>query len=247
VTRWWDGRKFFGDIIGEARGLAQASHIYVNNKETGVELGLLTYAYVRSVALHLRREDDSVYRQAFRSILTPHEMEQLLLSPHKPHHVAQLLTSTLTESFERGEIKGIRALVAAHDCVQRLNKHFEDVERIATTAEPWSYQKHLRITTLLWLGILPLALLPSLQLATPIMAPAVGYVLLKMDDVSIEVQNPFGMDKSDLDICILTDRFQTTLEAQLLTYVRRGLPPDEIVPQKVIDEKVDKNGLTHSF
>ena len=232
--------------LGEARGLSQAAHIYVNNKETGVEVSLLSYAYVRCVALHLRREDQDMYQEALQHILSEAQIEELLRSPHRPHHVSEMLTVALTDSFNRGEIKGIRALVAAHDCVQRLNKTFENIERIATTAEPWSYQKHMRFTTQLWLGILPLALLPTLQLATPIMAPAIGYVLLKMDDVSMELQNPFGMDKSDLDICVLTDRFQSTLEAQLLMYVRQR-QPTEVVPQKTIDDKADKNGLAHSF
>ena len=52
----------------------------------------------------------------------------------------------------------------------------EALEVISSTPEPWSYQKHLRLTTQLWLTIMPLALLPSLHLATPILGTAIGSV-----------------------------------------------------------------------
>lgn len=82
-------------------------------------------------------------------------------------------------------------------------------------------------------------------MATAVLGPAIGFVVLKLDDVSIELQNPFGFDKSDLDICALTDLYQETLHAQLLAYAREG--EREKVPQKEIDDVVDKQGLTHSF
>ena len=63
-------------------------------------------------------------------------------------------------------------------------------------------------------------------------------------DVGIEVQNPFGLDKSDLSICLLTDQFQKQIAETLSNYVDEDLP-DEVVLQKKLDEYVDRRGLEH--
>merc|ERR1712228_693936 len=106
--------------------------------------------------------------------------------------------------------------------------------------EPWAYMKHLRFSTSLWLGMLPLAFLPSMLYTTPVVTTALGYVVFKLDDISIELQSPFGGDKSDIGICLLGDTLQRELHVMMLAYTRRyELPADMKVPQNVVDEEAD--------
>jgi len=244
VSRWWDGRRLYGEMLGEARALVHTGCLYHNEKPEGVQTGLLTCAYVRCVEAHLRAESDESHRHFLRPLLSPTELETVMASQHRPNCVMQLITRQLREVFEAGKVKGIRALVAQHAVVERMLSNMEALEVISSTPEPWSYQKHLRLTTQLWLTIMPLALLPSLHLATPILGTAIGFVVIKLDDVGIEVQNPFGLDKSDLSICLLTDQFQKQIAETLSNYVDEDLP-DEVVLQKKLDEYVDRRGLEH--
>lgn len=235
VSRWWDGRRLYGQLLGEARALVHTGCLYHNEKPEGVQTGLLTSAYVRCVEAKLRDESDEAHRHFLAPLLSPAELETVMASQHRPNCVMQLITRQLREVFESGKVKGIRALVAQHAVVERMLVNMEGIEVISSTPEPWSYQKHLRLTTQLWLTIMPLALLPSLHLATPILGTAIGFVVIKLDDVGIEVQNPFGLDKSDLSICLLTDQFQQQIQETLINYVDEDLP-SEAVLQRKLDE-----------
>ena len=78
----------------------------------------------------------------------------------------------------------------------------------------------LRFTILTWVTLLPLAILPSLQMATPVLGAALGFVVFKLDDAAVEVQNPFGFDSSDLGICIHNDALQVQTREMLRSYLK---------------------------
>ncbi len=84
----------------------------------------------------------------------------------------------------------------------------EQLYCLQATPEPWAYQKHLRLTALLWLSFLPFVLIPSLHLFAIPISSVIGYVVFKLDDVSVELQDPFGWDHSDLTICVLNDHLK---------------------------------------
>merc|ERR1712012_339224 len=150
----------------------------------------------------------------------------------------------LADGFDQGRIKGVRALVAQHAFVESMIGRVEALDIIHTTPEPWAYMKHLRLTTLIWLSMLPLAMLPSLLHVTPALSIAIGYVVLKLDDLAIELQAPFGWDRSDIAVCLLNDKLQAELMSLLTAYARRGeVPPESVVQQEVVDNEADTTGL----
>ena len=81
VSRWWEGRVLFGEMLAEARGLQQTAVVYLNNKEATMELSLMTYAYVRSVEFHLRHEGDGRHREVFSKLFSEDKLEAFLASP----------------------------------------------------------------------------------------------------------------------------------------------------------------------
>ena len=130
--------------------------------------------------------------------------ECALVCADKPNAVLQLVSRQLRQVFEEGKVKGIRALVAQHTVVERLLTNMvaidslvvvaavvaevwlqESLEAIRGTPEPFSYQKHLRLATQLWLLIMPLSLLPSLQIATLVLGPAIGSPRLLVDQQAL--------------------------------------------------------------
>ena len=135
------------------------------------------------------------------------------------------------------------------ELVQNIVVNSERLHRIRETPEPWSYQKHMRLTAMIWLGILPLSVLPTLQWSTPLFSVAIGYVVFKLDDISVELQNPFGFDRSDLSICILNDEFQQHTYHSLLysLHLEDNASSSALVSQKELDKLNDEKGLTHSF
>lgn len=125
------------------------------------------------------------------------------------------------DAHNRDAMHGIRSLVAQQSTLERLTRHIEDLQRVQRTPEPWAFQKHLRLTILLWLWGLPLTLLPSMLWATPLVASSMAYVIFKLEDVAVEVQNPYGFTQSDIALCLLNDRLQAEMLCAMSTYAMR--------------------------
>jgi len=246
VGRWWEGRSVYGDMLGNLRGLVQASHMYITNKRVSVEIGLWSYAYARAVELDLRKDQEKKFTATFTGLMNAQEMDEMFAHPRRPFYISDRLTMKLNEAFDQGHVRGIRALVAMQDLVEKIIVNSERLHRIRETPEPWSYQKHMRLTAMIWLGILPLSLMPTLQWATPVFSTAIGYVVFKLDDISVELQNPFGFDRSDLSICILNDEFQKSTYHSLLYSLRlenSEFGHGAVVQQNDLDKLNDEKGL----
>ena len=81
-----------------------------------------------------------------------------------------------------------------------------------------SYQKHLRSTIMVWLAILPLALAPHVELAAVPLTAVIAFVVLKTEAISVALEIPFGLDRSDLPICIMNDDLQRKIRDSLLRH-----------------------------
>jgi predicted membrane chloride channel (bestrophin family) len=119
----------------------------------------------------------------------------LLAAPNRPFHIVSVLTHIHADAHNNGTLHGVRPLVAQQATLERLVHALEGLQRVQATPEPFAFQKHLRFTILLWLAVLPVALVPSLMWATPAVASAIGFVIFKLEDVAVEVQNPFGFER----------------------------------------------------
>ena len=127
--------------------------------------------------LHLRQVDDDVIRSCFSAALTESEMDALLAAPNQVWWWSERTTILLDKAFSAGHVRGIRALVSLHSFLAAQNIAAEKLNSVQNTPEAWSYQKHMRFTIQLWLGILPIAMLPSLEWGTPVIASLIGWVV----------------------------------------------------------------------
>eukprot|EP00941_MAST-03F_sp_MAST-3F-sp1_P001656 g1656.t1 len=161
--RWWEGRTRFGHAIGHARSLAQSSLCYIKNKENTREIAALSCALVRSLEFDLRQRKYEEWENVITQLVEVKRGEIDKKKELKPgqyfHFISQNITKQLGHMFDNGQIKNIRALVALQNQVTELNICAEDLNRIQKQAEPWSYQKHMRFTIQVWLGMLPVSLL----------------------------------------------------------------------------------------
>jgi len=108
-------------------------------------------------------------------------------------------------------------------------------ERIQKTPMPFGYLAQQRIFMLIWLVTYPLAIADEYRWASIAVCAVVSFIMLKVDNIGIEIEHPFGTGRHDLPleaICI-------TIEKNLLEILRRaesrelrpvplsGLPPSE--------------------
>jgi predicted membrane chloride channel (bestrophin family) len=90
-------------------------------------------------------------------------------------------------------------------------------ERIAKTPMPFGYLAQLRIFILLWLISWPFALAPEYHWATVPLVSVCGFMMLKIEEMAVQIEHPFGTGANDLPI----DTICVTIERNLLEIMRR--------------------------
>mmetsp|Transcript_22310 Transcript_22310/g.51685 ORF Transcript_22310/g.51685 Transcript_22310/m.51685 type:complete len:406 (-) Transcript_22310:185-1402(-) len=227
ASRWWRGRDMCAQMVSSARSACRDAQLCCSDKAAATELSLLAYAAVRATEFHVRLDPAERYREAFAPLLPAPDLEELMQAPHKPHFLLQRFSSRLSDAYDAGHAKNVRLVVAVHSHAEKLTRTLEGIEMLRSTPEPWSYQKHNALLIQLWLALLPVALMPTLLWATPVLGTALGYAVYKLEDVAAEICNPFGVDKSDVSLCLLNDKFQQQLLVELLTWLQQTavVPP----------------------
>ena len=71
-------------------------------------------------------------------------------------------------------------------------------ERIATTPLPFAYMVHLRRVMIVYCFTLPFALVDSFGWLTVPAILGVAYTFFGIEEIGVEIENPFGNDLNDL-------------------------------------------------
>lgn len=199
--RFWEGRKAWGALVVNIRNLARELQIGVNDASTEKrDVIRLLSAFAIATKLHLRGED---LNDELKALLTPDQAEQLTTSKHRPLDIAFWIRRYLQQQLEAGHATD--ALVAnASAMLNSLMEGVSSCERIITTPIPIAYRVFLKRLILIYCIGLPFRTVPELTWwSIPIMA-VVSFLLLGVEEVGRELENPFGCNANDLpldDIC----------------------------------------------
>ena len=120
----------------------------------------------------------------------------ILDAPHRPLHVLQ----RLSEELEGGGGGGPRVApldpVLARELDHRvvaLTNALGACERIRNTPIPTTYTRHTSRFLTLWCNLLPLALWPATGWGTPLASLFIGYALLGIEDIGVQIEEPFDV------------------------------------------------------
>ena len=188
--RWWEARKLWGGIVNQSRNLAVSALAYgPRDPEWRAEFVRRVAAFPHAAQALLRGESAA---PQLATLLGP-EAAAAERSGHPPCHVARSLAKMLREARERHgldphsfqQIDRERAL---------LIDHVGACERILKTPLPLVYAIKIRRFILLFLLMLPFALMHRLgaDWLVPLVTMLVAYPLLSVDRIGEELQNPFG-------------------------------------------------------
>ena len=107
--------------------------------------------------------------------------------------------------------------------VQLLIDYFGACERIHKTPLPFVYVVHLRRALVLYCFTLPFALVDHYGWWAIPATLLVAYTFFGIEEIGVEIENPFGQDDNDLPL----ERFCETIERDLLE-LSDGLGPREV-------------------
>lgn len=199
--RFWEGRKCWGTINNTIRNLSR--HIWITVSEPAPQARLekiavlkLLVAFAVSVKLYLRQEP---VNQEVESLTAPEQYLKLKGMNNPPLEIAFWIGDYLQQQYhlERlqwHELNGMNQLL--NDLVDMLG----GCERILKTPMPLAYAIHLKQLLLLYCLLLPFQIVHELGWATSLIVGLISFTLFGIEEIGIEIENPFGHDTNDLPL-----------------------------------------------
>lgn len=196
--RWWEGRKKWGEMVNNSRNLAIKIGSMTNDTETEKYFGRMISNYVFAMKEHLR---EGVKMEELE--LTEEEEKEIQKVNHKTSYISKKMYEKLHRMKQENKLSQEEFLSLDVNL-----KTFSDItgacERIKGTPIPFSYSMFLKKFIFIYVTTMPLAFINSFGYYSALISIFVFYVLVSMEILAEEIEDPFGRDDNDLptdEIC----------------------------------------------
>lgn len=225
--KWQDSRLAWSKVGSHCRDLAMQCCMYIKHKPIATEACRLLIVYVIALRCWLRCEDadpkqfehllssDTISRIMQNYQAGDHDIAPDPNSHLYPAYLAKksafnfqfrnvcaplVCLELLRESFTKAQ--ALKAMGPFHMSlegnVKGLLSSQGTFERQLNTQIPFAYISHLHTMLLIYLMSLPFFLVKSLGWVMPPSIAFLAYVIIGLENVSAEIENPFGYDANDL-------------------------------------------------
>lgn len=211
--RFWEGRKCWGSLINNVRNLAR--QIWINVEENAIEdkqqkiLNMrLLVAFAVAAKLHLRNEP---VNRELEELMSFSKYFKLKTMNNPPLEVAFWIGNYFQQQYKR-ELLNIHHLVAMQDLLNKMVNDLGGCERILKTPIPLAYAIHLKQLLLIYCLLLPFQLVSTLGWGTGAIVGLISFTLLGIEEIGIEIENPFGYDANDLPLDAICNTMLRNIE-----------------------------------
>lgn len=239
-SRWWEARNLWGGVIMGTRIIVQelvTDARNVGKEAMQVQAAAWCVAFAVSLRCHLRGEPlprpephDSAPRHGGRRLtmneavvavqtlssgdrglrlLYEEDLNALLSSKHAPLYALARLRQTVRATTRD---LGTGYEINLFQMQQMLVAALTGCERILRTPCPPGYVGMLRSVMVVWLCFLPFTLVEALGLRMVPVYSIATWLVLKVEGLAVEIENPFGNDFNDLPL----EAYCLTVEADAL-------------------------------
>ncbi|RKH40336.1 bestrophin family protein, partial [Corallococcus llansteffanensis] len=209
--RFWEGRKLWGGIVNETRNLARASEVFLGRSALFAPLVRWTAVFPFAASAWLRGQRQLGPKAGD---LPQDEAQAVLKAQHVPLMVARRMTAVLDEGRRAGLYPEYVQMQLDQN-VQLLIDYLGGCERIHRTPMPFAYMVHLRRALILYCFTLPFALVDTYGWVTVPATFVVAYVFFGIEEIGVEIEDPFGTDDNDLPLDAICENIQNNLLAFL--------------------------------
>lgn len=209
--RWWEGRKKWGALVNDSRNLAIKVSTMTSNPGTHDFFRRMISNFVFATKEHLR---DGVRFEELE--LTAEERKWLEQKKHVPGAISQLMNARVRESVKEGELSEEAAIILDTN-LNALLDSLGACERIRNTPIPYSYMLFLKKFIVMYVGSMPLAFVSVFGYYSALIATFIFYILVSMEVLAEEIEDPFGTDDNDLPTDQLCEKIRDNCREILWT------------------------------
>lgn len=192
--RWWEGRKQWGALVNQSRNLALKCEVFFGNKDQQAikKINALIISYSYAAKEHLRKGVD-----IHKLELDEDSKNYIKGVKHKPNGIAHLIYRELTKLYENKIISGEQLIILDQE-IKEFTNIIGACERIRNTPIPFSYTLFIKKFIFIYVVTLPLGIIPDFHYWSIPVVMFVFYVLVSLEILAEEIEDPFGMDDNDL-------------------------------------------------
>jgi putative membrane protein len=240
--RWWEARTIWGGIVNSSRVLArlvitftdshahQANYDPMRSEVFKQALVHASIAWVHSLRLHLRKQDDW---QVLKPFLSKADFELLAKAQNKPNYLHLLMGQKIYTAMGNGTLGGFDSFQMEGQLLALAN-YQGGCERIKNTPLPRQYDYFTRVFVQLFAFLLPLGLLSLFTagntelawLVVPLTILIAG-VFVIMERTGAANEDPFENLITDVPLTALCN----TIERDLLEMLGENNLPPKMEPE----------------
>lgn len=206
--RWWEGRKQWGALVNQSRNLALKCKTFIGNKDQQAlkKLNALISSYSYAAKEHLRNGVD-----VHKLEMDEDSQNYLKNLKHKPNGIAHLIYQELQKLHDAKIISGEQLIILDQE-LREFTNIIGACERIKNTPIPFSYTLFIKKFIFIYVVTLPLGIIPDFHYWSIPVVMFIFYVLVSLEILAEEIEDPFGTDDNDLP----TDELSGKIEESVL-------------------------------
>ncbi len=211
--RWWEGRKAWGGLVNSTRNMALKLNAYlpIGDQANRDWFAKMIPNFVCATKEHLRRG----VQVSELELVTDDFEQEIKEKKHKPNYIAGLLYQRANTLYKQKELTG--------DQMLNLDKELKDFidligicERIRNTPIPYSYSMFIKKFLFIYIITLPFAFVTTFGYFTELIVVLITFILLSVELISEEIEDPFGRDSNDLPTDELSVKIRDNVREILL-------------------------------
>ena len=208
--RWWEGRKMWGSLVNNTRNLAIKVRSFSNDADDYKFFAMMIPNFAIAMKEHLRL---GVIDEELKSKEDWYD-DDFAMKKHKPNAIQLKLYRRLNDMLSAGRISGDQFFV-----MDKELKSFLDIigacERIRNTPIPHSYSMYMKKFIFIYVTTLPLGFVDTFHYWTIPITMLVFYILVSVELIAEEIEDPFGKDENDLPTDDLTRKITENVQEVL--------------------------------
>lgn len=204
--RWWEGRKKWGELVNDSRNLGVKLSVLLKEEDDKAFFKRMIPNFLIASKEHLRKGT-----LLFELDLQSEEMKMLNVKKHIPMQLVCMMQNRITQLNKTGKISNEDVIRLDNN----LNKFLDSIgacERIKSTPIPYSYSLFIKKFIFIYVITLPLAFVSVFGYWSAFIATFIFYILVSMEILAEEIEDPFGKDDNDLPMDELAEKIKSNME-----------------------------------
>lgn len=207
--RWWEGRKKWGELVNDSRNIAIKISAILTDSEDRNFFKRMIPNFVFAAKEHLRQGvlfEELDLNNSERSILISKE--------HVPLAISEMMYQKMMQLKKASKMSEEEFMVLDRN-INTLMDSVGACERIKNTPIPFSYSLFIKKFIFIYVTTLPLAFVTQFGYFSALIATFVFYVLVSMEVLAEEIEDPFGSDDNDLPTDTMCQRIKANVDEVL--------------------------------